>query len=212
MADYEALKQAVITGKVAQAKELIQAALGRGDKAQAILDEGLIPAMDVVGQKFSCGEYYVPEMLIAARAMQAGIGLIRPSLAEAGGKPRGKVVLGTVKGDLHDIGKNLVSLMLQGSGFEVVDLGNDVKPERFVEAVQKNQPDFVMMSALLTTTMLSMKETVDALQKAGLRQSVRVAVGGAPVTQRFCEEIGADFYAANATGAVTKAKELLPSV
>ncbi|MGD0264548.1 MAG: corrinoid protein [Candidatus Methylomirabilota bacterium] len=211
MADYEALRQAVITGKVAQAKGHIQAALGRGEKAQAILDEGLIPAMDVVGQKFSRCEYYVPEMLIAARAMQAGIALIRPLLAEGGVKPRGKVVLGTVKGDLHDIGKNLVGLMLQGGGFEVVDLGNDVKPERFVEAVQKNQPDFVMMSALLTTTMLSMKETVDALQKAGLRQSVRVAVGGAPVTQRFCEEIGADFYAANATGAVTKAKELLPS-
>jgi len=209
MADYEALKQAVITGKVAQVKELIQAALGRGDTAQAILDEGLIPAMDVVGQKFSCHEYYIPEMLIAARAMQAGIGIIRPLLAEAGGKPRGTVVIGTVKGDLHDIGKNLVGLMLQGGGFEVVDLGNDVKPERFVEAVQKNQPDFIMMSALLTTTMLAMRETVEALKAAGLRKSVRVAVGGAPVTQRFCDEIGADFYAANATGAVTKAKELL---
>ena len=210
MADYAALQQAVISGKVAQVKELTQKALTEGRNAQEVLDQGLIPAMDIVGEKFSCHEFYIPEMLIAARAMQAGIGLLNPLLVQAGSKPRGKVVIGTVKGDLHDIGKNLVSLMLQGSGFEVVDLGADVKPERFVDAVKTSQPHFVMMSALLTTTMLAMKDTVEALKAANLRNQVKVAVGGAPVTQRFCEEIGADFYSANATGAVTKAKELLP--
>jgi len=208
MADYEALKQAVITGKLAQVKELVQKALDAGAAAQEVLDQALIPAMDTVGQKFSDHEYYIPEMLIAARAMQGGIGILKPLLAAAGSKPRGKVVIGTVKGDLHDIGKNLVGLMLQGGGFEVIDLGADVKPEKFVEAVKANAPDFVMMSALLTTTMLSMKETVEALKAAGVREQVRVAVGGAPVTQRFCDEIGADFYSSNATGAVTRAREL----
>ncbi len=211
MADYEALKQAVISGTVAQVKELTQQALTQGRNPQEVLDQGLIPAMDIVGQKFSCHEFYIPEMLIAARAMQAGIALLKPGLAAQGGKPRGKVVIGTVKGDLHDIGKNLVALMLQGGGFEVMDLGADVKPERFVEAVKSGQPHFVMMSALLTTTMLSMKETIEQLKAAGIRGQVKVAVGGAPVTQRFCEEIGADFYSANATGAVTRARELLPT-
>jgi 5-methyltetrahydrofolate--homocysteine methyltransferase len=191
-------------------KELTQKALDAGTNPQEVLDQGLIPAMDIVGSKFSCHEFYIPEMLIAARAMQAGIALLKPGLTAQGGKPRGKVVIGTVKGDLHDIGKNLVGLMLQGSGFEVLDLGADVKPERFVDAVKTSQPHFVMMSALLTTTMLAMKDTVEALKAAGIRNQVKVAVGGAPVTQRFCDEIGADFYAANATGAVTKAKELLP--
>ena len=209
MTDYAALKQAVIDGKVAQVKQLTQAAIDEGRPAQEVLDQGLIPAMDTVGEKFSCHEFYIPEMLIAARAMQGGLGLLKPLLAAAGGKPRGKVVIGTVRGDLHDIGKNLVGMMLQGGGFEVIDLGADVKPEKFVEAVKTSSPDFVMMSALLTTTMLAMKETVEQLKAAGLRGKVRVAVGGAPVTQRFCEEIGADFYSANATGAVTKAKELL---
>jgi 5-methyltetrahydrofolate--homocysteine methyltransferase len=208
MADYEAIKAAVIAGKVAQVKEQVQATLNAGTTAQEVLDQALIPAMDVVGEKFSCHEYYIPEMLISARAMQAGIAILKPLLAAAGSKPRGKVVIGTVKGDLHDIGKNLVALMLQGGGFEVVDLGADVKPEKFVQAVQESGADFVMMSALLTTTMLSMKDTVEALKTAGVRDKVKVAVGGAPVTQRFCDEIGADFYSANATGAVAKAKEL----
>ena len=171
MADYAALQQAVISGKVAQVKELTQKALTEGRNAQEVLDQGLIPAMDIVGEKFSCHEFYIPEMLIAARAMQAGIGLLKPLLVQAGSKPRGKVVIGTVKGDLHDIGKNLVSLMLQGSGFEVVDLGADVKPERFVDAVKTSQPHFVMMSALLTTTMLAMKDTVEALKAANLPES-----------------------------------------
>ena len=209
MADYSALKEAVIEGNAKEAKALTQAALDEGLGPQEILDEALIPAMDIVGEKFSAREFYIPEMLIAARAMQAGLGLLKPLLLAAESKSRGKVVLGTVKGDLHDIGKNLVGMMLQGGGFEVVDLGTDVKPARFVEAVAQERPDFVMMSALLTTTMTSMKETIAALAEAGLRDKVRVGIGGAPVTQRYADEIGADFYASDATGAVTKAKEVV---
>ena len=209
MVDYGELKDAVISGKAAKVKELTQQALNEGKKAQDVLDQALIPAMDVVGQKFSCAEFYIPEMLIAARAMRGGVALLKPLLAAAGSKARGKVVLGTVKGDLHDIGKNLVGMMLEGTGFEVVDLGADVKPERFVEAIQKESPNFVMMSALLTTTMLAMGETIQALKKAGVRDKVKVAIGGAAVTQRFADEIGADFYSPTATGGVTKAKEIM---
>jgi len=209
MADYEALKQAVITGKLAQVKELVQKALDAGAAAQEILDQALIPAMDVVGEKFSCAEFYIPEMLIAARAMQAGVAILAPLLAAGGSKAKGKVVLGTVKGDLHDIGKNMVGMMLQGSGFEVIDLGADVKHQLFVESVRAYNPDVFMMSALLTTTMLAMGETIQALKAAGLRDKVRVAVGGAAVTQRFADEIGADFYSPTATGGVAKAKQLM---
>jgi 5-methyltetrahydrofolate--homocysteine methyltransferase len=207
--DYSALKEAVIEGNAAQVKALTQGALDSGSGAQEVLDSALIPAMDVVGEKFSAREFYIPEMLIAARAMQAGLGLLKPLLLAADSKSRGKVVLGTVKGDLHDIGKNLVGMMLQGGGFEVVDLGTDVKPARFVEAVSAEKPDLIMMSALLTTTMTAMKETLSALEEAGLRSSVQVGIGGAPVTQRFADEIGADFYAPDATGAVTRAKGLV---
>jgi 5-methyltetrahydrofolate--homocysteine methyltransferase len=209
MVDYGELKDAVILGKAAVVKELTQKALDEGKNPQEVLDQALIPAMDVVGQKFSCAEFYIPEMLIAARAMQGGVALLKPRLAAQGAKARGKVVLGTVKGDLHDIGKNLVGMMLEGSGFQVVDLGTDVKPEKFVESVQKESPNFVMMSALLTTTMLAMGETIQALKKAGVRDKVKVAIGGAAVTQRFADEIGADFYSPTATGGVTKAKELM---
>ncbi len=209
MADYEALKEAVIEGNAGRAKELTQQALDEGKGPQEILDVALIPAMDVVGEKFTRQEFYIPEMLIAARAMQAGLGLLKPLLAQVESKSKGKVVIGTVKGDLHDIGKNLVGMMLQGGGFEIVDLGADVKPARFVEAVQAEKPDFLMMSALLTTTMLSMRETIEALKAAGLRGGVRIGVGGAPVTQRFADEVGADFYAPDATGAVNRAKELI---
>ncbi|MCL4370715.1 MAG: corrinoid protein [Chloroflexi bacterium] len=209
MADYEALKEAVIEGNAGRAKELTQLALDEGKGPQEILDGALIPAMDVVGDKFTRQEFYIPEMLIAARAMQAGLGLLKPLLAQGQSKSKGKVVIGTVKGDLHDIGKNLVGMMLQGGGFEIVDLGADVKPARFVEAVQAEKPDFLMMSALLTTTMLSMRETIEALKAAGLRGGVRIGVGGAPVTQRFADEVGADFYAPDATGAVNRAKELV---
>ena len=207
MADYSGLKEAVIEGNAGQAKELTQAALDDGRGAQEILDEALIPAMDVVGEKFAKQEFYIPEMLISARAMQAGLALLKPLLVQSQAKPMGKVVIGTVKGDLHDIGKNLVGMMLQGGGFEIIDLGADVKPQRFVEAVAKEKPDFLMMSALLTTTMLSMKETVQALKAAGLRDGLKIGVGGAPVTQRFADEVGADFYAPDATGAVNLAKQ-----
>lgn len=207
MADYEAMKAAVIEGNAGRVKEMTQQALDEGKAPQDVLDGALIPAMDVVGDKFAKQEFYIPEMLIAARAMQAGLGLLKPLLAQSEAKPRGKAVIGTVKGDLHDIGKNLVGMMLQGGGFEVVDLGADVKPAKFVEAVGREKPDLVMMSALLTTTMLSMRETIEALKAAGLREGLKVGVGGAPVTQRYADEIGADFYAPDATGAVNKAKE-----
>ena len=206
MPNYEALKQAVIDGNAALAKELTQAALDAGENPQTIVDSALIPAMDVVGEKFSSKEFFIPEMLVAARAMQSGLTLLKSRLSAGQGKPRGRVVLGTVKGDLHDIGKNLVGMMMQGAGFEVVDLGADVKPAKFVEAVAVQKPDFVMMSALLTTTMPSMRETIDELKRAGLRNGVKIGVGGAPVTQRFADEIGADFYAPDAIGAVGKAK------
>ncbi len=209
MADYAALKQFVIDGNTAKVKELVQQALDEGKGAQDILDTALIPAMDVVGEKFSKQEFYIPEMLIAARAMQGGVALIKPLLLASKAKSKGKVVIGTVKGDLHDIGKNLVAMMLQGNGFEVVDLGADVKPGKFIEAVKAEKPDFIMMSALLTTTMLTMKETIEELKKEGLRNGVKVGIGGAPVTQRFADEIGADFYSADATGAVTQAKGLV---
>ena len=209
MADYEGLKQAVIGGNAARVRELTQEAMDGGANPQDVLDGALIPAMDVVGERFTKQEFYIPEMLIAARAMQAGVAILKPLLAGGESKARGKVVIGTVKGDLHDIGKNLVRMMLQGGGFEVVDLGADVKPAAFVEAVSAEKPDCVMMSALLTTTMTAMKETIEALKAAGLRGSVKVGVGGAPVTQRYADEIGADFYAPDATGAVTKAKELV---
>src|SRR5512133_492717 len=192
MADYSLLKEAVIEGNAPEAKRLTQAALDEGSEPQDVLDSALIPAMDVVGEKFSAREFYIPEMLIAARAMQAGLGLLKPLLLAAESKSRGKVVLGTVKGDLHDIGKNLVGMMLQGGGFEVIDLGTDVRPSRFVEAVASERPDFLLMSALLTTTMTSMKETVSALEEAGLRGRVKVGIGGAPVTQRCADESGAD--------------------
>jgi 5-methyltetrahydrofolate--homocysteine methyltransferase len=207
MANYEALKEAVIDGNVARAREMTQRALNEGARPQDILDSALISAMDVVGEKFGRGELFIPEMLVSARAMQAGLTLLKPLLVAGESRARGRVVIGTVKGDLHDIGKNLVSMMLQGGGFEVVDLGTDVKPSRFVEAVQVEKPDFLMMSALLTTTMLAMQETIDAFKAAGLRGEVKIGVGGAPVTQQFAEQIGADFYAPDAAGAVGKARE-----
>ncbi len=209
MAGYESLKLAVIDGNGARARDMTQRALDEGRSPQDILDSALIPAMDVVGDRFAKHELFIPEMLVSARAMQAGLAVLKPFLLTGESKSKGKVVIGTVKGDLHDIGKNLVAMMLQSGGFEVVDLGADVKPARFVEAVQVEKPDFLMMSALLTTTMLSMKETIEALKAAGLRDRVRIAVGGAPVTDRFAEEVGADFYAPDANAAVTRARELV---
>lgn len=169
----------------------------------------LIDGMTVVGRRFRDGEIYVPEVLIASRAMYAGLDLIGPLLAKTGAAYIGKVAIGTVKGDLHDIGKNLVKVMMEGAGFEVIDLGRDVSPEKFVEAVKAHQPNIVGMSALITTTMLNMKDTIKALNDANLRDKVIIMIGGAPVTQKFADEIGADGYAPDADSAVAKAKELI---
>jgi 5-methyltetrahydrofolate--homocysteine methyltransferase len=204
----EAVYNAVLDGDAAGAKAGVQAALAEGVPAETILREGLIAAMTEVGRLFEENEYFVPEMLVAARAMQQGLALIKPHLAEGGATPMGKVIIGTVKGDLHDIGKNLVAMMLEGSGFEVVDLGTDVAPEKFVKAVQEHRPHVIGMSALLTTTMPSMSSTVQALQEAGVREQVKVMVGGAPVTDEFAKRIGADGYSPDASSAVRLAKSL----
>jgi len=205
----DAIYQSVIEGDAQGVSEGVQGALEAGQDPGEILNQGMISAMAEVGRRFEAQEMFVPEMLIAARAMKAGMAILKPYLLEADIEPVGRVVLATVKGDLHDIGKNLVGMMLEGAGFEVVDLGVDVAPEGFVEAVQEHRPDFVGMSALLTTTMPSMGTTVEALEEAGLREQVKVMVGGAPVTQQFAEEIGADIYAPDASSAATRAKSLL---
>jgi len=180
-----------------------------GVGADQIINEGLIAGMSVVGDKFKKNEFYVPEVLIAARAMHAGMDIIKPLLAESGIEPRGKIAIGTVKGDLHDIGKNLVAMMLEGGGYDVIDLQVDVAPEKFVEAVRDQGAQVVALSALLTTTMPSMKDTIEALKEAGVRGQVKVMIGGAPVTQNYADEIGADGYAPDAASAVDKAAELL---
>jgi 5-methyltetrahydrofolate--homocysteine methyltransferase len=186
----------------------VQAALDSGLDPARILSEGMIAAMAEVGRLFEEGEYYVPEMLIAARAMQAGLAVLKPHLVSANIQPIGKVVAGTVKGDLHDIGKNLVCMMLEGSGFEIVDLGTDVAAERFVEAARQPGVKVVALSALLTTTMTQMQTTIQALEQAGVRQQVKVIVGGAPVTEAFARQVGADGYAPDASRAVSLARTL----
>lgn len=209
MVDLKMLAEAVIRGDAKECARLTQEGLDEGLSPQLLLNDGLMAGMAVIGERFKANEIYVPEVLIAARAMKAGLAILRPRLVETGAKPVGKVVIGTVKGDLHDIGKNIVGMMLEGAGFQVTDLGNDVAPERFIQAAKEQEAQIIGMSALLTTTMLNMKGTIEALKAAGLRERVKVMVGGAPVTQRFAEEIGADGYAENASLAVEKAKELL---
>ena len=186
--------------------KLVQEALDQGMEPQEVLSGGLIAGMDEVGRDFKAGDLFVPEVLIAARAMHAGMGVLRPLLAESDAHSAGKLVIGTVEGDLHDIGKNLVKMMIEGAGFETVDLGTDAKPDVFVEAVREHRPRIVGMSALLTTTMVKMKTTIEALEEAGLRDSVKIMVGGAPVTAAFAEEIGADAYAPDAASAVDVAR------
>ena len=188
--------------------ELVQQALDQGMTPAEILSGGLIAGMDEVGKDFKAGDLFVPEVLIAARAMHAGMNTLRPLLAEGDVPSAGKYLIGTMQGDLHDIGKNLVKMMLEGAGFEIIDLGTDVKPETFVAAVQEHQPQLVGMSALLTTTMPGMKATVEALQEAGLRDTLKIMVGGAPVTVAFAEQIGADAYAPDAATAVEVARSL----
>ncbi len=204
----EAIFNAVLDGDAAGSKSGVEAALAAGLVPDTILKDGLIAAMGEVGRLFEENEYFVPEMLVSARAMQAGLALLKPYLAESGVAPAGKVVVGTVKGDLHDIGKHLVAMMLEGAGFEVVDLGTDVAPDKFVKAVLEHKPQVIGMSALLTTTMPSMGGTVKALQEAGVRDQVKVMIGGAPVTDKFASQIGADGYSPDASSAVRLARTL----
>ena len=209
MADLSALAENLIAGKIDEVKKLTQEALDEGVPSSEILDDGLIKGMNVVGERFKNGEFFIPEVLLAAKAMHAAMDILKPSLVSSGVEPIGKVAIGTVKGDLHDIGKNLVAMMLEGAGFEVMDLGISVPPEKFVEAVEKGGASIVAMSALLTTSMIGMEATVKALREAGIRDKVKTMVGGAPVTQSFADRIGADGYARNAASAVDKAKELI---
>jgi 5-methyltetrahydrofolate--homocysteine methyltransferase len=196
-------------GEDQEVAELVQQALDQGMDPGEILQGGLIAGMDEVGRDFKAGDLFVPEVLIAARAMHAGMGILRPLLAESDAASAGKYLISTVKGDLHDIGKNLVRMMLEGAGFETIDLGTDVGPEAFVEAVREHRPQLIGMSALLTTTMVQMRTTIEALEEAGLRDSVQIMVGGAPVTDAFAREIGADAYAADAASAVDVARGLV---
>jgi len=206
---FEELYEAVLRGDKNAAVTLTRLALEASVDPQSMIDDAMIPAMDEVGRRFEEEEYFVPELLLSARAMKAALELIRPLLVEAGASSRGCIVIGTVSGDLHDIGKNLVSAMLEGAGFEVVDLGSDVSPEEFVAAVERHGADIVGLSALLTVTMPSMKATIEALEAAGLRDRVKVMVGGAPLTPEYADEIKADACADNATAAVRAAHELI---
>lgn len=212
MADLQEIAQSVIKGQAAKVEELVRQALGEKVPVRQILHEGLIAGMNVVGDYFKNNKFYVPEVLIAARAMKKGMELIRPQLVEEKVEPLGRACIGTVKGDLHDIGKNLVAMMLEGAGFEVIDLGIDVPPNRFIEAVKTQGAQIVCMSALLTTTMSGMKTTVEALKEAGIAGQVRTLIGGAPVTQTYADQIGADGYAPDAATAVEKAQELVASM
>lgn len=206
--ELKSLYDAVVEGDAEAVENGVKTVLADGLPAEKILNEALIPAMGEVGRLFEAQEYYVPEMLISARAMQAGLALLKPMLAQSGNQARGEIVIGTVKGDLHDIGKNLVVMMLEGAGFKVTDLGVDVPPEKFVQAVRAGA-QLVGMSAMLTTTMPSMKLTIDALKDAGVRDQVKVMVGGAPLTQAYAEQIGADGFSPDASAAVRKADELI---
>ena len=203
------LYYAVLDGNAPAASEITQKALDSGMSAESILYQGCIPAMDEVGYQFEIGEKFVPEMLIAARAMDAAMQLLRPLLVEEGVEQVGTVLAGTVQGDLHDIGKNLVTMMMEGAGFRIVDLGTDVSPEKFVEAVKEERPDIVAMSALLTTTTRSIIATISAMEDAGVRDQVKIMVGGAPITQEFADKVGADGFAPDAGSAARKAKELI---
>jgi len=207
MADLKALAEAIIKGDQNAAVEITKAALDEGTAAESVLNKGLIAGMDIVGNCFKKNEIYIPEVLIAARAMKSAMEILEPELVKAGVKPVGKFLIGTAQGDLHDIGKNLVAMMLKGAGFEVVDLGVDISPEKFVEQAKATGTQLIGMSALLTTTMPAMEKTVKALKDAGI--SVKVMIGGAPVTQGYADKIGADGYAADAASAVDVAKNLV---
>jgi corrinoid protein of di/trimethylamine methyltransferase len=209
MTNLQKLYDAVLTGDAKTAKLVTEQALAEGIEPLRLVQDQMMPAMAEVGRRFETNEYFVPELLISARAMKAALELLRPLLVASGTEPVGRVALGTVKGDLHDIGKNLVGAMLEGGGFEVLDLGVNVSPEQFIAAVKDKKANIVAMSALLTTTMPSMKTTIDALKQAGVRDQVKVLIGGAPITQKFASEIGADGYSESAAGAVAMAHQAL---
>ncbi len=209
MPDLSKLREAIVKGDVKTAVEVTKEAIAAKVNPQELLDKYMIPAMDEVGRKFECNELFVPELLLTARVMKSALELVRPLLVASGAEPAGRVVIGTVKGDLHDIGKNLVASMLEGGGFEVTDLGVDVSPEKFVETAKSKNANLIAMSALLTTTMPSMKSVIAELDKQGVRGKVKVIIGGAPVTQQYADEIGADGYSDNANGAVGLARKLV---
>ena len=209
MSMLEDLRQSVIDGEMNVTQELVQKTLAGKIPPEQILKDGLISAMEEVGRRFECNEFFVPEMLISARAMKSGLALLRPHLIAANVQAIGKVVIGTVQGDLHDIGKNLVGMMLEGAGFEVVDLGADVSPDKYVAAVKEHRPDIVACSALLTTTMLRMKDVILLLKEEGFRDQVKVMIGGAPVTDQYATDVGADGYALDAASAASLARELI---
>ena len=206
---FDALNEAVIKGAMNEAEEETQKLMRDGQDPQTILNQGLIAAMDIVGDRFAQGKLFVPQMLRSAKTMQQCVELLKPHFIEGQMVTKGKVIMGTVKGDLHDIGKNLVAMIMEGAGFTILDLGVSVNPETFVEKVQAEHPDILGLSALLSTTMPAMKETIQALSEAGIRNSVKVMIGGAPVTAKFAEDIGADSYAPDAATAVIEAKKLL---
>lgn len=206
---FDQISQNLQAGKAKIVKELVQQAIDEGLPAQQILEEGLLSGMNVIGEKFKNNEIFVPEVLVAARAMNMGAGLLKPLLAQGEVQSSGKVCIGTVKGDLHDIGKNLVKMMMEGKGLEVVDLGTDVAPETFVKTAQEQNCQIICCSALLTTTMSVMEDVVKAAQEAGIRGKVKIMVGGAPVTQAFCDQIGADIYTSDAASAADAAIELI---
>jgi corrinoid protein of di/trimethylamine methyltransferase len=208
MPDLTKLHDAILNGDAKTSVAVTKEALAENVDPMDLVTKYMVPAMDEVGRRFECEEYFVPELLLAARAMKGSLALIRPLLAARGDKPVATVVIGTVKGDLHDIGKNLVSAMLEGAGFEIIDLGSDVSPEKFVEAVKTSGANLIALSALLTVTMPSMKTTIEALKSAGLRDQVKVLVGGAPVTNQYAQEIGADGYGESASSAVHLARQL----
>jgi 5-methyltetrahydrofolate--homocysteine methyltransferase len=206
---FEQLSTVILEGDSKKSPELVQKALDEGLSAKEILENGLIVGMNEVGARFKRGDMFVPEVLMSAEAMQTALDVLRPHLVAGGVKLQGKIVLGTVKGDLHDIGKNLVGMMCEGAGFEIVNLGFNVEPEKFVEAIKEHKPDIVGMSALLTTTMRAMGYTIKAIEEAGLRDSVKIIVGGAPVDEEFAKRIGADGYGANAPAAADLCKKLV---
>ena len=209
MADLDSIKETLKKGDIEKLKELVQGELDQGVAATEILNDGLVSGMDEVGEMMETGEMFIPEVLRSAKTMGAAVEILKPLLGEDEISASGKIVIGTVKGDLHDIGKNLVKMMLQSSGFEVFDLGVDVSPEQFVAAIKENDPDIVGFSALLTTTMEMMQKTVDAVVESGCRDQIKIIIGGAPVTQKFADEIGTDGYAPDAGSAIKLAKSLM---